>query len=37
MQKQYYGSLNARAERNIALQFSNLFYKLKLTADFIVD
>lgn len=37
MQKQYHGSLNALADRNIALQFSNLFYKLKLTADFIVD
>lgn len=35
IQKQYNGSLNNIENSNIPLQFSNLFYKLKLLADFI--
>ena len=34
-QKQYYGSLEEINKTSIALQFSNLFYKMKLLADFI--
>jgi hypothetical protein len=34
-QKQYYGSLNKIENTNIALQFSNLFYKLKLLVEYI--
>lgn len=34
-QKQYYGSLKEVEKTSIALQFSNLFYKMKLLADFI--
>jgi len=34
-QKQYHGSLNGVEKTSIALQFSNLFYKMKLLADFI--
>ncbi|MBN2812593.1 MAG: hypothetical protein JXQ80_00880 [Bacteroidales bacterium] len=36
-QQQYHGSLNSVDKANIALQFSNLFYKMKLLADFIRD
>lgn len=35
IQKQYHGSLNSIENSNIALQFSNLFYKLKLLAEYI--
>ena len=34
-QKNYFGSLNKIDKTNVALQFSNLFYKMKLLADFI--
>jgi hypothetical protein len=34
-QKKYHGSLNKIRKSSIALQFSNLFYKMKLLADFI--
>jgi len=34
-QKQYHGSLKMIEKTSIALQFSNLFYKMKLLADFI--
>ena len=34
-QKTYHKSLNTIEKSNIALQFSNLFYKLKLLAEFI--
>ena len=34
-QKTYYDSLDAVENSNIALQFSNLFFKLKLLAEFI--
>jgi hypothetical protein len=34
-QKKYHGSLNHIESVNIPLQFSNLFYKMKLLADFI--
>lgn len=37
IQQQYHGSLSQIENSNIALQFSNLLYKLKLLADFIVD
>lgn len=37
IQQQYHGSLSHIENSNIALQFSNLLYKLKLLADFIVD
>lgn len=35
IQKQYNGSLNGLENSNISLQFSNLFFKMKLLADFI--
>lgn len=35
IQKQYNGSLNQLENSNISLQFSNLFFKMKLLADFI--
>lgn len=35
IQKQYNGSLNELENTNINLQFSNLFFKMKLLADFI--
>lgn len=35
IQKEYHGSLNNLENSNIALQFSNLFYKLKLLAEYI--
>jgi uncharacterized protein YqeY len=34
-QKKYHGSLNLIENANIPLQFSNLFYKMKLLADFL--
>lgn len=34
-QKQYHGSLSGMEHSIIALQFSNLFYKMKLLAEFI--
>lgn len=34
-QKKYHGSLNQIENANIPLQFSNLFYKMKLLADFL--
>jgi hypothetical protein len=34
-QKKYHGSLNSIENANIPLQFSNLFFKMKLLADFI--
>ncbi|HOY32675.1 MAG TPA: hypothetical protein PKW80_12425 [Bacteroidales bacterium] len=34
-QQKYHGSLNKIADSNMALQFSNLFFKMKLLADFI--
>lgn len=34
-QKQYHGTLKEFEKTSIALQFSNLFYKMKLLADFI--
>jgi hypothetical protein len=34
-QKKYHGSLNQIDKANIPLQFSNLFYKMKVLADFI--
>lgn len=37
IQKKYHGSLNNIRKSSIALQFSNLFYKMKLLADFIND
>ena len=37
IQQQYHGSLSQIENSNIALQFLNLLYKLKLLADFIVD
>lgn len=36
-QKKYHGSLMQIEKTSIALQFSNLFYKMKLLADFISD
>jgi hypothetical protein len=36
-QKQYHGSLKEIEKHSIALQFSNLFYKMKLLAEFIND
>ena len=36
-QKKYHGSLNRIESTNIALQFSNLFFKMKLLAEFISD
>ncbi|MFO7371370.1 MAG: hypothetical protein R6X09_13990 [Bacteroidales bacterium] len=36
-QKKYHGSLNHIESTNIALQFSNLFYKIKLLAEFISE
>lgn len=36
-QKVYYDSLNQVKSSNIGLQFSNLFYKMKLLVDFIND
>jgi len=35
VQRKYHGSLNQIENTNIPLQFSNLFYKMKLLADFI--
>jgi len=35
IQKQYNNSLNQLENSNISLQFSNLFFKMKLLADFI--
>jgi hypothetical protein len=36
-QKSYFGSLNSAEKSNIGLQFSNLFYKMKLLAEFISE
>ena len=35
IQKKYHGSINTVENTNISLQFSNLFYKLKLLAEYI--
>lgn len=37
IQREYHGSLHQIENSNLPLQFSNLFYKLKLLADFIID